>query len=75
MAFSVISRVRLPAGTAHAIGPGLLIAEIQTPSDTTYRVFDWNRVDDSGKARELHVAEALEQAALGGDDGEAPRRR
>jgi mannose-6-phosphate isomerase len=50
----------LPAGTAHAIGPGLLIAEIQTPSDTTYRVFDWNRVDDAGKARELHVAEALE---------------
>jgi mannose-6-phosphate isomerase len=50
----------LPAGTAHAIGPGLLIAEIQTPSDTTYRVFDWNRVDDAGRARELHVAEALE---------------
>jgi mannose-6-phosphate isomerase len=50
----------LPAGTAHAIGPGLLIAEIQTPSDTTYRLFDWNRVDDAGKARELHVAEALE---------------
>ena len=50
----------LPAGTAHAIGPGLLIAEIQTPSDTTYRVFDWNRVDDSGNARELHIEEALE---------------
>jgi mannose-6-phosphate isomerase len=50
----------LPAGTAHAIGPGLLIAEIQTPSDTTYRVFDWNRVDDAGNARELHIAEALE---------------
>ena len=50
----------LPAGTAHAIGPGLLIAEIQTPSDTTYRLFDWNRVDDAGRARELHVAEALE---------------
>ena len=50
----------LPAGTAHAIGAGLLIAEIQTPSDTTYRVFDWNRVDDAGKSRELHVAEALE---------------
>ena len=50
----------LPAGTAHAIGPGLLIAEIQTPSDTTYRVFDWNRVDDAGKSRELHVEEALE---------------
>ena len=50
----------LPAGTAHAIGPGLLIAEIQMPSDTTYRLFDWNRVDDAGRARELHVAEALE---------------
>ena len=50
----------LPAGTAHAIGPGLLIAEIQMPSDTTYRVFDWNRVDEAGKARELHIEEALE---------------
>ena len=35
----------LPSGTCHAIGAGLLIAEIQQPSDTTYRVFDWNRVD------------------------------
>jgi len=50
----------LPSGTTHAIGPGLLIAEIQMPSDTTYRVFDWNRIDDSGKARELHIEEALE---------------
>jgi len=50
----------LPAGTAHAIGPGLLIAEIQMPSDTTYRVFDWNRADEAGKSRELHIEEALE---------------
>jgi len=50
----------LPAGTAHAIGAGLLIAEIQTPSDTTYRVFDWNRVDDTGQPRQLHLEEALE---------------
>lgn len=50
----------LPAGTAHAIGAGLLIAEIQTPSDTTYRVFDWNRLGDDGRPRQLHVAEALE---------------
>jgi len=50
----------LPAGTAHSIGPGLLIAEIQTPSDTTYRVFDWNRVGDDGKPRPLHIEEALE---------------
>ena len=50
----------LPSGTTHAIGPGLLIAEIQMPSDTTYRVFDWNRVDETGKSRELHIKEALE---------------
>jgi len=50
----------LPAGTAHSIGAGLLIAEIQTPSDTTYRVFDFNRVDDTGKPRQLHIEEALE---------------
>ncbi len=50
----------LPAGTAHAIGGGLLIAEIQTPSDTTYRVYDWDRLDDSGKPRQLHIEEALE---------------
>jgi mannose-6-phosphate isomerase len=50
----------LPAGTPHAIGAGLLIAEIQTLSDTTYRVYDWNRVDDKGKPRQLHIEEALE---------------
>jgi len=50
----------LPGGTAHSIGAGLLIAEIQTPSDTTYRVFDFNRVDRSGKPRPLHIQQALE---------------
>jgi len=50
----------IPAGTAHSIGPGLLLAEIQTPSDTTYRVFDWNRVDETGKPRPLHIRQALE---------------
>lgn len=50
----------IPAGTAHSISSGLLMAEIQTPSDTTYRVFDWNRVDDMGKSRPLHIEEALE---------------
>ncbi len=50
----------LPAGTVHAIGEGLLIAEIQMVSDTTYRVFDWNRVDAEGKPRPLHIEEALE---------------
>ena len=51
----------LPSGTCHAIGAGLLIAEIQQPSDTTYRVFDWNRLDPAtGKSRQLHVADAME---------------
>jgi len=50
----------LPSGTAHAIGKGLLIAEIQQPSDTTYRVFDWNRLDAEGKGRQLHIEDALE---------------
>jgi mannose-6-phosphate isomerase len=50
----------LPSGTAHAIGEGLLIAEIQQPSDTTYRVFDWNRVGDDGKPRQLHIDDAVE---------------
>lgn len=60
----------LPAGTPHAIGAGLLIAEIQTPSDTTYRVFDWNRVDDSGKPRQLHIQEALESINFAPDESE-----
>ena len=47
------------AGTMHAIGAGLLIAEIQQASDTTYRVFDWNRVNKDGKPRELHIEESL----------------
>jgi mannose-6-phosphate isomerase len=50
----------LPAGTVHSLGPGLLIAEIQTPSDTTYRVFDFNRLDQFGKHRPLHIPQALE---------------
>lgn len=49
----------LPSGRVHAIGPGLVIFEIQQNSDTTYRVFDWNRVGLDGKPRELHVAQSL----------------
>lgn len=45
----------IKAGTIHAIGAGVLLAEIQQTSDVTYRVYDWDRVDDSGKSRELHV--------------------
>ncbi|MFN3407596.1 MAG: type I phosphomannose isomerase catalytic subunit [Limisphaerales bacterium] len=49
----------LPSGRVHAIGAGNVIFEIQQNSDTTYRVFDWNRVGLDGKPRELHIAESL----------------
>jgi mannose-6-phosphate isomerase len=49
----------LPSGRVHAIGAGLVIFEIQQNSDTTFRVFDWNRVGLDGKPRELHLAESL----------------
>lgn len=50
----------LPSGTVHALGKGVLVAEVQTPSDTTFRVYDWGRA-----GRELHIAEALECIAWG----------
>ncbi|HZZ44711.1 MAG TPA: type I phosphomannose isomerase catalytic subunit [Tepidisphaeraceae bacterium] len=51
----------LPSGTVHALGAGILAAEVQTPSDTTFRVFDFNRIEEvTGKPRKLHVDEALE---------------
>jgi mannose-6-phosphate isomerase len=51
--------VLLPAGTIHALGAGIVIAEIQQSSDTTFRLFDWNRVDEKGQSRTLHIHEAL----------------
>jgi mannose-6-phosphate isomerase len=50
----------LPAGRFHGVGAGNLLIEIQQNSDTTYRVFDWNRVDDNGKRRQLHIEQALQ---------------
>lgn len=50
----------IPAGTVHAIGKGVLVAEIQQPSDVTFRIYDWDRLDDEGNPRELHTEEALE---------------
>jgi mannose-6-phosphate isomerase len=49
----------IEAGTVHALGAGLLVAEIQQASDTTYRLFDWNRADRDGKPRSLHIDESL----------------
>jgi mannose-6-phosphate isomerase len=50
----------MPAGRVHSLGPGILLTEIQQTSDATYRIYDWDRTDDSGKQRELHVEQALE---------------
>ena len=65
--------VFLPAGAVHALGAGLVIAEIQQASDTTYRLFDWNRVGADGKPRPLHVDEAI--GAIDWDCGPIKPRR
>jgi mannose-6-phosphate isomerase len=49
----------LPAGTVHAVGGGVLIAEVQQTSDATFRLFDWNRRDARGRSRELHVEQSM----------------
>jgi mannose-6-phosphate isomerase len=50
----------IPAGRVHALGPGILLAEIQQTSDITYRIYDWNRIDKAGMMRELHTDLALD---------------
>jgi len=50
----------IPSGRIHALGAGIVLLEIQQNSDTTYRVFDWNRKDKSGKPRDLHIEQALQ---------------
>ncbi len=51
--------VFLRAGTVHAVGGGVLMAEIQQTSDATFRLFDWNRVDAEGKSRTLHIEQSI----------------
>ncbi len=50
----------IPTGRIHAIGAGVLLAEIQQTSDITYRIYDWERTDKNGKSRELHTEQALD---------------
>jgi len=50
----------IPAGRVHALGPGILLAEIQQTSDTTYRIYDYDRRDSQGKLRDLHTEEAID---------------
>lgn len=62
--------MQVPSGRLHALGAGLLVYEVQQNSDTTYRVFDWNRVGLDGKPRELHVEQSLK--CIDFDDVEPP---
>jgi mannose-6-phosphate isomerase len=59
--------VFLPAGTVHAVGGGVLMAEIQQTSDATFRLYDWDRKDAEGKSRQLHVEESM--ASIHWDQG------
>lgn len=59
----------LPSGTIHALCGGVRIAEIQQNSDTTYRVFDWNRVGLDGKPRDLHIEDSLNVSDFSGESG------
>ncbi len=58
----------MPSGRIHALGPGNLIAEIQQTSDTTYRIYDWDRVDENGQGRELHLKRAMEAIDFKAED-------
>lgn len=62
-------------GTVHAIGAGVLLAEIQQNSNLTYRLYDYNRLDKDGNKRELHIEKALENISLSvSDDVRQPMR-
>jgi mannose-6-phosphate isomerase len=56
----------IPAGVPHSIGPGMIVYEVQQYCDLTYRVYDYNRVDASGKPRQLHIEKALDVINFGG---------
>ena len=61
----------IPAGRVHALGQGLMVAEIQQTSDCTYRIYDYDRVDKDGKKRQLHIAEAMDAIDFSGIGGHA----
>ncbi|MCD0462982.1 type I phosphomannose isomerase catalytic subunit [Roseiconus lacunae] len=65
--------VFIPAGTVHALGAGLVIAEIQQSSDTTFRLFDWNRVGADGQPRPLHIEQSLDVTDY--ESGPVPARK
>ena len=62
----------IPAGTVHAIGAGIVICEIQQNSNTTYRVYDYNRRGKDGKTRPLHIRQAVEVSDLNKSNRQKP---
>lgn len=62
----------VPSGTIHAIGKGIMILETQQSSDTTYRVYDFDRKDDSGNLRELHLKQSVDVATIGKPQNSTP---
>ena len=64
----------IPAGRVHALGRGLMVAEIQQTSDCTYRIYDYNRVDSNGRRRQLHTAEAMDAIDFSAVHGHASNR-
>ena len=67
--------ILIPAGTVHAIGQGLLVAEVQQSSDTTFRLFDWNRLGTDGQPRLLHIEQGLQATKFGLQPPRAMRQR
>ncbi len=63
----------IPSGLLHGIGAGHLIYEIQQNSDTTYRLYDWNRIDAEGRSRELHLEQAFDSIREAGNPSSRPR--
>lgn len=60
----------VPSGTIHAIGKGIMILETQQSSDTTYRVYDYDRKDDQGKERELHIQQSVDVTTVPAEDAQ-----
>jgi len=63
----------IPGGCVHAIGAGCLLLEVQQNSNTTYRVYDWGRVDNEGKSRQLHLEQAMK--VINWDASDTPARK
>ncbi|HLR91749.1 MAG TPA: mannose-6-phosphate isomerase, class I, partial [Atopostipes sp.] len=58
----------VPSGTIHALGSGVMVLETQQSSDTTYRLYDYDRVDDEGNLRELHIEQSIDVTTVPSED-------